>query len=166
MNYLRDWIVALTLKQPVASAMIDGYKTYETRDFKPVNFVGFALHAGKSDNYHYQSAMERLIPGYPGLESLPRGILGIIRIVEVHDLHEYFDYSQLSEFDNALGNWKARYAWKIEVVNVFDRPVPARGMPGIWKWYPDEDERMRPGGPDWLKSLDGSISPDGKTFID
>lgn len=163
---LSDWMWALTLRQPVASAVIDGHKTLETRNFHPGKVTEFALHTGKSDLPEFQGVLERLVPDWPALERLPHGVvLGVVKIVAVYDLPD--DYIQtISDLDFRLGYWKSEYAWQLGIVEVFDEPVAARGLLGFWKWYPEAEARKRPGGPDWLKSLDGRISPDGTTFID
>ncbi len=162
---------ALTLRQPVASAVMRKHKIFVLRGFKPHEVEVFALHAGKADLHVFQSALGHFVDGWPGLERLPRGVLGIVRIVEVHHLAEWFDYSGLKALEASLGYWNRaskykKYAWELEVVTEFEYPIAARGMPGFWRWWPDAEERKRLGGPDWLKSLDGRISPDGTRFID
>ena len=158
---------ALTLRQPVASAVIDGHKIFETRGVRPGKVVEFALHAGKGNSDRFDYYIRRSVAGWPAVADLPHGaVLGVVRIVGVYDLEEFFDYSQLSELDHNLGYWGLRYAWKLEVVDKFDYPIAARGMPGFWKWHIDADARKRPGAPDWLKDSDGRISADGSRFID
>lgn len=156
---------ALTLSQPVASAVIDGHKIYETRGFRPLKVTEFALHAGKGDLPQFEAILRQSVEGWPGLDLLPRGVLGVVRITDVFEIGvDYMD--TVSDIDFHCGYWNLRYAWKLEVVDKFDYPLPARGMPGFWKWHIDADARKRSGAPDWLKNSDGRISPDGSRFID
>ena len=156
---------ALTLKQPVASAVIDGHKIFETRGFRPGKVVEFAIHAGKGDLPMFDAILRQSVAGWPICERLHRGVLGVVRIVAVYEIGvDYMD--MVSEIDLMCGFWDSGYAWKLEVVAKFDKPIAALGMPGFWKWHVDADARKRPGAPDWLKDNDGRISPDGSRFID
>lgn len=149
---------ALTLRQPVASAVMRKLKRYDLRDFKPHEVTEFALHAGKNNLPLFQPILRQSVDNWPGLERLPRGVLGIVRIVEVHDLAEWFDYSGLSALETSIGYWKsAKYAWELEVVAEFEMPIAARGWPGWWRWWPDQSKRPY---------TDGRISDDGARFID
>lgn len=159
---MADWLWALTLKQPVASAVMAGHKKFETRDFKPDKVQEFALHAGKGDNDRFQAVMGRSVADWPALEKLPRGILGVVSIVAVHDLQEFFDYSQLSEIDRELGYWNKRYAWELEIVDVYPIAIAARGQQGFWKWYP---HGVRDGR-EYLKMLDSRAWGDGTLLVD
>ena len=83
---------ALTLKQPVASAVIDGHKIFETRQFKPGQVTEFAIHAGKGDLPQFEAILRQSVEGWPTLEELPRGVLGIVRITDVFEIGvDYMD---------------------------------------------------------------------------
>jgi hypothetical protein len=128
-------MAALTLKQPVASAVMAGHKIFETRGFKPGKVEEFALHAGKGDSRRFQAIMGHLLPDWPSLELLPRGVLGIVRITAVFEIGVDL-MEPVSDIDFHCGFWESGYAWELEVVDVFERAIPARGMPGFWQWSP------------------------------
>ena len=156
---------ALTLKQPVASAVIDGHKRFETRGFRPGEVVEFAIHAGKGDLPQFDAILRQSVMDWPSVEELPRGVLGVVRIVSVYEIGvDYMD--MVSEIDLMCGFWDSGFAWKLEVVAKFDMPVAARGIPGFWRWDIDDKWSNRAGAPNWLKNADGYIAPDGTRFID
>jgi hypothetical protein len=133
-------IPTLTLRQPVASLVIDGRKQFETRRVKPGSVTEFAIHAGKSDLAQFQPFARQSVDDWPELEMLPRGVLGIVRIVAVFNLNEYFDYSSISDLERKIGYWKPGYfAWQLEVMQKFERPIPEIGKLGWWKWNPVGD---------------------------
>lgn len=102
---------ALTVKQPYAGDIITGSKPYEFRNFRPT-ITEFALHAGATPCLQHAG---------------PYGaILGIVRIVDIVPATQVTSDPALL----AYGKW----AWRLEVVEVFDEPIPARGRPGFWKW--------------------------------
>jgi hypothetical protein len=132
-------MLALTVVQPYAWAIINGYKTVEWRNSKTRQDT-FALHAGKTCDSALQGRMQRLSPHLEGWPEWPKyselvlgAVLGVIRITGIYDVK--VDHLPISDFDYRLGYadyW--RYGWKLEVLEVFGRPVPARGMPGFWAW--------------------------------
>ena len=107
---------ALTVRQPHAKAIMSGEKSHEYRNFRPKNITEFALHAGATR--------------YPGHDGPYGAILGIVRIVEI----EPAEHVTANPYLLAYGKW----AWRLEVVEVFDEPIPARGRPGFWKWDYDD----------------------------
>lgn len=150
------WMWALTVMQPFASAIITGHKRFEFRDFRPRQVIEFAIHAGKGDVYTGQDIIKQLVPDWPDLPRLPHGaVLGMVRIVDVHE--RGVDWYDVDELNSRLGVWPSKYAWELEVVEVLEEPILARGMPGFWKWYPDQSKRPYD---------DGRISDDGTRFID
>ena len=41
----------------------------------------------------------------------------------------------VSDMERAVGNYAPyRFAWKLELIEVFDTPVPAKGMQGLWEF--------------------------------
>ena len=145
---------ALTIMQPFASAIMAGHKKYEYRDYMSQQITEFALHAGKSDDCTGQGIIKQLVPDWPDLPRLPHGaVLGIVKIIDVHE--RGVDWYDVDELNARLGVWQSKYAWELEVVEVFDNPLAARGMPGFWQWYPD-------GRP----YAAGRIADDGTRFID
>lgn len=123
---------ALTVKQPRAKAIMSGKKSREYRNFRPKNITEFALHAGATR--------------YPGHNGPYGAILGIVRIVEIVPSADVTTDPAMLQAILQYGKWM----WRLEVVEVFDEPIPARGRPGFWKWErPENVESNEPCG--WLR---------------
>lgn len=137
-------IKALSLWQPWASLIVWGAKEYETRDW-PTNYRGkLAIHATKrkptyNDVLHmkdvfYPVMHQNMRPDYCTLEYLPlSAVLCICELEAVYRTEQCAPY--LSEQERAFGNYApGRAAWKLKVVQVFDRPIPATGKQKLWEW--------------------------------
>ena len=67
--------------------------------------------------------------------ALPTG--AVLCTVRVRDIEPIVLGSAPSETERLLGDWTpcaGRYAWRLEVLQVFDPPIPARGQQGLWEW--------------------------------
>lgn len=140
-------IKALSLWQPWATLVIYGFKKYETRGWPcPPGLIGkeLAIHATGTLRKEAREIVEDeaiygetwFADAFADLETtldeLPRGaVLGIVRVVECLRTERFNPTLQ----EAAFGNYEAgRYAWRMEIVERFQTPVPARGMQGIWDW--------------------------------
>lgn len=132
---------ALSLRQPFASLMLHETKRFETRSWalrRSMWGVKLALHASKTydaaDQYCTNELMRwtQLQPVLLG--DLPLGmVLGVFVVEACYRTHEIVD--RLSELEQAQGNYQpGRAAWKVKIVDVFDKPVPAKGKLGLWEW--------------------------------
>ncbi|MTJ23104.1 hypothetical protein FJR06_17985, partial [Dolichospermum sp. UHCC 0352] len=124
-------IKAITLHQPWAS-LVGKYKHYETRG-KATNYRGkIAIHAAiRQETTDYQvNELSDLLVG----EEIPFGsVVAIGDLTDCIKMTEEF-ISQQSATELRCGLWEVgRYAWKLENVEIFDEPIPARGMPGMWE---------------------------------
>lgn len=124
---------ALTIHQPWASLIAYQFKRYETRSWSTDYRGALAIHAGKqcdSDFWDYIEHEYDLSPIY----DLPLGaVLCIARLVSIH----YTDYLRdtVSDFELDFGNFApGRFAWELEVTEVFQSPILARGQQGLWEW--------------------------------
>lgn len=137
---------AITLWQPWASFIADGFKTYETRSW-PIPFGGnIAIHASKKWTRKQIDLLNQLVLDFSELgdyavTKLPLGVIvaacKVIACIRVEDIRD-----QLSPLERALGNYEdGRFAWQLEVVRIPDHPIPANGRQGIWEWNPDRGDR-------------------------
>jgi hypothetical protein len=100
---------AITIQQPWASLILDGKKKTEFRSWPTKHRGPLAIHAGLGID---KDECRRV--GYDA-EKLPRGrVLCIAEMYDCKKLREGF-------------GWKLRNVRKI-------RPVPARGLLGLWNW--------------------------------
>lgn len=152
----------VSLWQPYASLAILGHKGVETRPFpapasligqrlgiastkqlKPVQFTAFG---DPKFQQHYQSS------GLGVLEELPLGVLLGTAIVESCVLMTEELIAAQTEQELAYGWWTpGRFAWFLCQPEVWETPVPVRGMQGLWNWAgerpPQDKDRARQEGP-------------------
>ena len=121
----------LTIKQPWASLIIEGYKRFEFRSWK-TNYRGdLLIHAGKSID---KEAYERL-KGY--LTEMPLGkIIGKVELTDcIKTTPEFFE-ERLKENKDIYTKsaFKEEYAWKIKVIEKFDETIEVKGKLGLWNY--------------------------------
>jgi activating signal cointegrator 1 len=113
---------ALSLWQPWASLIADGTKKIETRSW-PLNHRGpLAIHATKKID---KDACIKF--GYDPLV-IPRGC--IVCLVSVDDCVKFPNV--LAPPDEYGDFSPGRYGFLLSIIEVFDKPIPARGMQGIF----------------------------------
>lgn len=125
---------AITLHQPWATLIALGIKRHETRTWKPSLQVGelLAIHAGMQTN---ALAMRDFDLDLKGLVITNGAVLAVTRFMGVRSTNDGADGVSLNDY--CAGDWSpGRYAWRLELLCVFDKPVPARGMQGLWNWEP------------------------------
>ena len=130
---------ALSLWQPWASLIALGAKQYETRSWS-TNYRGeLVIHAAKRFARAEQALcatrpfIDWLVDGdIMSVKDMPLGVcLCVVELVDV--VHTEVIAPSLSQQELAFGDYTpGRYAWKLEVVRVFDEPIPARGYQGLW----------------------------------
>ncbi len=142
-------IRAISLWQPWASLVALGVKRFETRSWATPHRGELAIHAAKCEPWPLSDAVEPLArAGYARWADLPRGaVLCIVRLVDVLPVElvvgEIVPYSAANQ-ELAFGDYTAgRYAWRLEMVEVFDPPIPVRGAQGLWWWRRPEQEDNR-----------------------
>ena len=114
---------AITLIQPWASLILDERKRIETRSW-PTSYRGpLAIHAGVRTE---REACEEF--GYEWKE-LPNGL--VIAIAELYDCVQF--PSKLAPPDPYGDFDKGRFGFLLRDIRKI-RPVPARGMLGLWNW--------------------------------
>jgi len=145
---------AITLRQPWASLFVAGAKLIETRSWSTPYRGPLAVHASAKINAEefalcysppFASALANLGFNAPG--DLPVGaVLGIVEIVDclrmvagrlTGDLAEFAinDRRAMTDNERAFGHYAAgRFAWITSPARtVFTKPIPARGMLGLWE---------------------------------
>lgn len=133
---------ALSLWQPWASLIAMGEKHYETRGWYPRKHQPqyLAIHAAKrwtgAEQAFHRTFMRRF-PHMQWPESLPLG--AVLCICQLHSIHHTETIrDQLLPQERTFGDYSdGRYAWELEVLHVFEQPIPAQGAQLFWTWmYP------------------------------
>jgi activating signal cointegrator 1 len=131
-------VKAISLWQPWASLVAHNWKHYETRSFK-VSYRGLlVIHAAKRlddlDYWFVQPDFNRCLTasGYKWHGDLPRGAaLGIVKLVDIQRT-EHIRH-RLGDSERVFGNYEdGRFAWKLEFVERFTKPIPMRGAQGLF----------------------------------
>ena len=119
----------LTIRQPWATLIIEGYKRFEFRSWK-TNFRGeFLIHAGKGID---KEAVERLKKYLP--DELPKGkILGKVTLTDCIAMNDELA-NMLAKENNDIyttHSFSRNYAFQLENVQKFDTPIDAKGQLGF-----------------------------------
>lgn len=122
---------ALTIKQPWASLIIEGYKKYEFRSWK-TNYRGkILIHAGLS----LEKDVQERFKDY-NLDYKLGYIIGEVEIVDCILVDKDFNQS-LRNIDPIVygrSNHVENYAWKLENIKKYDNPIPCKGKLSLWDY--------------------------------
>jgi len=132
-------IKAITLWQPWAELIAKGFKKYETRGWYTPHRGKLAIHAAKRPAEKERRYIDSLMQKYPAtielfVNPLPLGaVVCVVDLVRVHNTEDIVDHIDELEFD--VGDYDdGRFAWELELLEVFDPPIPASGSQGLWDW--------------------------------
>lgn len=120
----------LTIKEPWATLVINGYKKYEFISWK-TNYRGkILIHAGKSTD---KEAFSR-VKDY-NLEINNGSIIGECNITDCILVDEEFD-KKLRQSNPIVykNNHVGMYAWKLEKVIKYDKVIATKGKLGLWDY--------------------------------
>lgn len=118
----------LTIKQPWASLIIEGYKEYEFRTWK-TNFRGkIYIHAGKTlENSFLKDLYD--------LKYLRGAIIGEAELEDCILVSEEFNKFLKNKDPNIYGNNHVDfYAWKLKNILKYEQPIYTKGMLGLWNY--------------------------------
>ena len=119
----------LTIREPWASLIINGYKKYEFRSWK-TNYRGkILIHTSQK----VEKEMLSRFKDY-NLNCIGGSIIGEAELTDCILVDENFNQN-LRKIDNVVygrSNHAEKYAWKLENVKKYDKPVPMKGKLGLW----------------------------------
>jgi hypothetical protein len=127
---MRVRIPVITVHQPWASLIIEGYKTIETRThdrFKCLVGKRIGIHASKQIRCCAASVRSNL-GYYPRFEPIHGCILGTAWVADFRSLREEDHWKALLHEKECRG----RYGLFLTDIKKFDNPIPAKGQQGIW----------------------------------
>ena len=127
---------ALTIKEPWATLIIEGYKKYEFRSWK-TNYRGqILIHAGLS----LENNMKERFKDY-NLEYKLGYIIGEAEIVDCilvdKELNEKL--RTINPLVYGISNHEQKYAWELENIKKYDNPIPCKGKLGLWNYEVEND---------------------------
>ena len=121
----------LTIKQPWASLIVNGYKKYEFRSWK-TNYRGkILIHAGKSIE---KDMLDRFKSYDFDIET--SAIIGEAYLVDCILVDKSFS-DELKKIDSIVygkSNHIEKYAWKLDNIIKYDKPIKCNGKLGLWNY--------------------------------
>ena len=121
----------LTIRDPWASLVIEGYKKYEFRSWK-TNYRGrILIHAGIVID---KDMLERF-KNY-NLTCIRGAIIGEATLVDCILVDNNFN-KMLHKIDPVVyckSNYSEKYAWKLENIIKYDEPIVCKGQLGLWNY--------------------------------
>lgn len=121
---------ALTIKEPWATLIIEGYKKYEFRSWK-TNYRGkILIHAGKTLE---KESVEKFMDY--NLKYTFGAIIGEATLVDCIKVSKEFDEILRKENEIVyVNNHVDKYAWKLENIVKYDKPICINGKLGLWNY--------------------------------
>lgn len=140
---------ALSLWQPWASLVAMNEKRVETRDWATKHRGLLAIHATAKMPPFWLGASRhteafrleladvlgvRLSGDISAAKKLPLGaVLCVVNLVDIRETREVREI--LCERERIFGNYDdGRYAWFLELVEVFETPITVKGNRMLWNW--------------------------------
>lgn len=121
----------LTIKQPWASLIINGYKRFEFRSWY-TNYRGeLLIHAGKSVDKEAMKRLEKYLDF-----DIPIGkIIGKVNITDCVKLDKNLKEKLLNENMDIYKNSEiGNFGWQIEDVLKFNNKIEVNGKLGLWNY--------------------------------
>ena len=123
---------AITIKQPFASLIREGYKEYEFRTWK-TNYRGEVyIHAGKGIDKEAMNRVKHLNLSFPS-----GCIIAKAKITDCVEVDEKLSKELLKKnkevYHNLENKKEKRYGFKIEEVEKIN-PIPAKGKLSFWEY--------------------------------
>lgn len=124
----------LTIKQPWATLIVDGYKKYEFRSWKTKYRGKILIHAGLS----LEKDMHKRFEEY-NLKYDYGCIIGEAELVDCILVDEKFnkELRKLNPLVYAKSSHVENYAWKLENIKKYDKPIYIKGKLGLWNYEED-----------------------------
>ena len=122
---------ALTIKQPWASLIVDGYKCYEFRSWK-TNYRGkILIHAGMSLERNVVDRFKEY-----NLDYTLGAIIGEAELVDCILVDEEFNeyLVNCNRIVYGRSNHVNNYAWKLENIKKYEEPIYIKGKLGLWNY--------------------------------
>lgn len=119
---------ALTIKEPWACLIINGYKTYEFRSWNTKYRGKIYIHAGASIE---KTALKRFADY--NISVNPGHIIGEAEIIDCILVSDDFDKELRKKDENVYGNnHVGSYAWQLDHIKKYENPIPYKGQLGLW----------------------------------
>ena len=121
----------LTIREPWASLIVNGYKEYEFRSWK-TNYRGkILIHSGIGFDKEYLDRFREYDLEYGKGEII--GEAELVDCIKVSD-----EFQKLLNNKNRLvygsNNYDQKYAWKLINIKKYDKRIPVKGKLSLWEY--------------------------------
>lgn len=120
----------LSIREPWASLIVNGYKEYEFRSWATKYRGDILIHASKVVEKEYLSRFEHL-----NLDYQPGKIIGMVTITDCILVTKSFEKKLIDDNELVYGSTMNRggYAFKLENAKKID-PIEINGRLGLWNY--------------------------------
>lgn len=122
---------ALTIKEPWATLIIDGYKEYEFRSWKTKYRGKILIHAGLTLEKDAEKRFATYNLNYSKGEIIGEAILTDCILVDEKFSEQLIQKNSLVY---ARSNHVETYAWKLENVKKYNEKIFCKGSLGLWNY--------------------------------
>ncbi len=140
-----DGAMAISLWEPYGTLIKVGAKQYETRHWKTSYRGALVICTAKKRDREILASFEALRPDFLryGVKMEPCRFGVALCLVDLVDcIPTEIIGDGAAESERRFGNFApGRYAWLLENVRPFAKPIPVRGQQGLWRW---QDPRIVP----------------------
>lgn len=124
-------VKTLTIREPWASLIVNGYKEYEFRSWK-TNYRGkILIHSGIGFDKEYLDRFREYDLEYGKGEII--GEAELVDCIKVSD-----EFQKLLNNKNRLvygsNNYDQKYAWKLINIKKYDKRIPVKGKLSLWEY--------------------------------
>jgi hypothetical protein len=144
-NDAAQFMKVISIWQPYATLVVEGFKFFETRTWAPPkSVIGQRIGIASTKNVvpaqraefnseNFQFFYEDL--GLPALEELPMGyLLGTVLLDSYEVITDDF-LDDITAEEQAYGWYKlGGYAWRLKKPEKLAHPIPIRGAQGLYEW--------------------------------
>lgn len=126
----------LSIQEPYASLILNGYKKIETRSWK-TNYRGDVLiHASVSKNFIKTITNKQVLDLIKDMSLNYGKIICKAKIIDCIEMtNNYIEKIKLNKQEFALGIYEeGRYAWILEDIKPLKEPIKAKGKLGLWDY--------------------------------
>jgi hypothetical protein len=133
----------ISVWQPWATLLIQGFKKFETRTWQaPTSVIGTRIGIAATKQIkqeqivalmgqEFQHAYSQT--GLSALTELPRGCILGTALLRSSEIMTAESMAAVTETERTFGYWTpGRFAWLLEDLAPYDQPIFARGGQGIW----------------------------------
>lgn len=126
---------ALTIREPWASLIVNGYKEYEFRSWKTTYRGKILIHTSSKMDLSMIDRFRKY-----NLNYLNGYIIGEAELVDCILVDDDFinNLRKINHIVYSKSNYNETYAWKLENIKKYNKPILSKGQLGLWNFNEEE----------------------------